>query len=184
MHEDSLVEPATTNIAKIVDEAEKAGVDTPHGADLYQQALDYFLDDANNVQEAPPEDDIEISRYIDGEYKTVLTVRIRTIDDAELKQLRKRSKERGPRGMRNSEAETDDLRFYTLLCAEAIVSPDLRDHRVLAKHNRPEIALERMLLPGERVSLAEHILAFSGFGESAQSASGRRRSEEIEAAKN
>lgn len=170
-------------ISDTVNAAADAGLETPNGAQLYADALDYFLADENDLDQHMPEDDVEIKRFVNGQDKVIMTVRIRAIDDAELKQIRRRSKERGPRGQRGAESETDDLRFYTLLCAEAIVAPDLRSPSMLAKFKRPEMALERTLMAGERVALGDYILSFSGFGDSVSHA-GSKTVDEIEAAKN
>lgn len=179
--DDSVV--SQKSISATVKAAGQAGIETTAGADKYAEAMEYFLADENDLDNFRPEDDVEIKRFIDGQDKTIMVLRIRAIDDSELKQLRRRSKERGPRGQRTAESETDDLRFYTLLCAEAVIAPDLRSSAMLAKYKRPEVALERILMPGERVALGDYILSFSGFGDSVSHA-GNKVSEEVEAAKN
>lgn len=170
-------------ISQTVKEIGDSGVDSASGAQKYAEALDYFLADENDLDQHMPEDDVEIKRFVNGQDKVIMTVRIRAIDDAELKQIRRRSKERGPRGQRGAESETDDLRFYTLLCAEAMVAPNLRSPEMLSKFKRPELALERTLMAGERVALGDYILSFSGFGDSVSHA-GSKTTDEIEAAKN
>lgn len=142
--------------------------------DSYAEAMDYFLSDETDIIKNPPLDRAEVERLVDGEHKIIFTCQVRAIDDDELRTIRQRSKERGPRGTRSRDSETDDMRFYNLLCEEAIVQPNLnemvRTHPKLQQYRTVENLLKHKLLPGERVALGDHVLAFSGFGDSVRSA--------------
>lgn len=146
----------------------------------YDDALDFFLADENDLEKNPLTDDAIVWRYdIEAEKdKALVAIPIRTIEDHELKALRARSKERGPGGIRTD--ETDDVRFYTLVCAEASNFDRQRQAALIQKHRTVEVAFRKMLLPGERIALGQHILAFSGFGATIQS----KASAEVQAAKN
>lgn len=167
----------------LVEAASSKDIDEDTRAARIAEAESFFLDDKNDISQRPPEDTVDIMRINeDGDEVVALTVRIRALsDDNELKQIRRRSREKGRGGVRSSDSETDDVRFYTLLCAECIVKPDLQSPAMISKFRTPEKALQKRLLIGERISLGDYILAYSGFGNSATKAS---KTSEIEAAKN
>lgn len=147
----------------------------------YADAMSYFLDDRTDVEMRPPATKVDIERMDEetGEMRTIFTCHIKALDDAAIKSCQKRSRERGPRGVRSSQSETDEIRFYTLVCVEGITTPNLMDDRIINKYNTPDAALRAKLLPGERASLADYILGFSGFGDAAKA-----HNKEVEAAKN
>lgn len=145
----------------------------------YEDAMAFFLDDENDVDNIPLEEDVDVLRMVDGVEKKIMTIRLRTIDDVELKSTRSRSKEVGQKGVRSDEQETDEIRFYTLLTALAMVKPAFNE-QLQAKFISPENMLRSRLLPGERYALGLFVMDRSGFGRSVKSAT----SDEIEAAKN
>lgn len=167
-------------ITDLVEQASSEDAPEEAKAVAYADALEFFLADENDLEKNPLTDDATIWRYdIEKEEDTPLvSIPIRTIEDHELKRLRQQSKERGPGGLRTD--ETDDVRFFTLVCAEAANFDAERKRQIIAKHKTMEAALRKMLLPGERISLGQHILAFSGFGATVQS----KAHAEVEAAKN
>lgn len=167
-------------ITELVEQAGDEDAAPAVKAAAYADALDFFLADENDLEKNPLTDDATIWRYnIEKEEDMPLvSIPIRTIEDHELKRLRQQSKERGPGGLRTE--DTDDVRFFTLVCAEAANFEAPRKQQIIAKHKTMEAALRKMLLPGERISLGQHILAFSGFGATVQS----KAHAEVEAAKN
>lgn len=168
------------SITDVVAEAADESADNEARNVAYDDALDFFLADENDLEANALTDNVTVWRYdIEAEEdRALVTIPIHTIDDATLKRLRQQSREKGPGGVKTN--ETDDMRFYTLVCAEAANFDPEKRKQIIAKHRTLEIAFRKMLLPGERTSLAQHILGFSGFGATIQS----KASAEIEAAKN
>lgn len=178
--EDGHVEGENPTVGDLV--AEATDTDLPDGvrAAAYEDALDFFLADENDLEKNPLRDDATVFRYdIEKEQDMpLISVPIRNLDDHEIKALRLQSKEKGPGGIRTE--ETDDVRFYTLVCAEAAMFPEEKRALLIKKHRTLYNMFQRMLLTGERISLGQHILAFSGFGATVQS----KAKDEVESAKN
>ncbi len=177
---DGPAQPATPTITDVVEEAGDDAASVARQMQSYEDAMEYFLADENDLEENPLEDDVTIYRFNvqTNEEEVLIVVPIRTLEDHEIKQLRKRSKEKGPGGVRTD--ETDEMRFFTLVCAEASNFPTPMEKAIIKKHNTLDKAMQRMLLPGERTSLAQQVLLFSGFGALVQS----QAAIEVEAAKN
>lgn len=159
-----------------VDGAEDANLAQADREALYDAALEYFLDDENDVIKNPIRFPIDIVREVEletGEIgeRRAFSCEIRTLDDNEIRQVQQRARDKkaGPGGITLAE-ESDEARMHTLLCVEAITKPNIYDKRLIEKHRKPEEVLRHFMLPGERISLGLQILKLSGFGNSARSA--------------
>lgn len=92
---------------------------------------------------------------------------VRALTDPEITEANERSTRwvkhgRGPRVQ-----DLDTSRFAILLISAAVVTPDLKDQRVLAKFisSDAEGVVAKALLPGVRDALSEKVLEISGYSD-------------------
>ena len=182
-HIDSEMEDKTPTIKDLV--ADAGNKNSPTAMDYYEKAVNYFLADEHDLAKNPPRFEFTLHRLTPGdvEPKPFMDIILRPIDEDELKNIRARSEEKIVGGMLGGQKETNDTRFFTLLAVEAMVEPNLRDKRILAKHKTPERALAAVLQVGERVQVGSKVLELSGFTNTIGSRT-NDEAQDIEAAKN
>lgn len=172
------------DIEAVVDNASDKHVSVDEQAQFYQQALDYFLADKNDVRKRRPTDKIEVVRYDEetGTWAVAFTGRVQALTQPEIELAQERATKKSTQGP-NGEEIVDEFRFHTLLIVQALIVPNLRDDQILAIHKTPENAVRSMFQSGERVNMGNFIMALSGFGKSVSSAA-KRVTKEVDAAGN
>ena len=171
--------PVEEDVKSMADKAANLKLSDSERSQAITNALDFFLDVDNNVEDKPRTTEFVVMRWdVDTQEEVPLVnIPVRTIDDEELKSLRLRSRLKGPNGVRTE--ETDEIVFYTLVCASAVNFSSEQKEAMLSKFKTIEEAIRKTLLVGERIALGQNILAFSGFGAGVTS----KAKMEIEAAK-
>jgi len=90
-------------------------------------------------------------------------ITLRALKSTEIFYARERSTIR----LKNGQEKFDNEKFYCLVVAQAIESPNLKDKKLLEAYNAitPEEVVKELFLSGELIQLADIVLDISGYNE-------------------